>query len=93
MTHTELGMFEDDPRSQEGARALDLLNAQQSTIKPAARDNVEIEERWGLEPDSDPRVVATKAAIRDERTFEAYRQREAWVMQPGVEVELAYPTQ
>ena len=51
------------------------------------------EDRDGLYPDLDPRVVATDAIVKDERTFDAYRQREAWVLQPRVEVDLSHSIQ
>ena len=85
MTKQELGMFEDNPRSQAGAEALEELEAQLPVITSVTRDNVILGEKWGLEPDLDPRVVATQAAERYERTFEAYRQGGAWTMKAGVE--------
>lgn len=76
MTEQNLGVWEEDPRSVAGARALATMSSQHETAKT---------EKWGLEPDLDPRVVATNAAIRDERTWDAYRQSGAWTMQAGQE--------
>jgi hypothetical protein len=96
MTRKELGMFEDDPRSVAGANAINELmrqmsqEAQRSSQRTVANssNNIDWETRWGLDPDSDPRVVATRAAIEAERTFDAYSTREAWTMNPGEEVDL-----
>lgn len=72
----ELGNFEGDPRSEAGAKAIALLEAQtKSFIQPKPSM---AEARWGLVPDLDPRVVATKAMVRDERRFDSFRERTVW---------------
>lgn len=96
MANVELGVFEDDPRSIAGAAALDLLDAETGgTHKIPEKDNWAAEDLFvDNDPwNSDPRVVATRAAIRDERTWDSYRQSGAWLMRPGVEVDLSQPTQ
>jgi hypothetical protein len=87
MTLLELGLFEDDPRSQEGAQAINWLISQEPTTNQES-NNQRLTERWGLEPDLDPRVVATKAAVIEEQTVDAYMHREAWVMQCGEEYQV-----
>ena len=85
MSRAELGLFEDDPRSQQGADALAILDSQiktpaQREFTWAAKDLFVPKEPWNNEP----MQVATRAAVREERTFSAYRQREAWVMKSDV---------
>lgn len=41
--------------------------------------------QWSLEPDFDPRSVLAHATVRSERSFDSYRQREAWVTHPAQE--------
>jgi hypothetical protein len=85
MNRPELGMFEDDPRSVAGAEALALLDAE--TNKSRYRAEWAAKDLFvGNDSLDDPRAVAARAAIRDERTWDAYKQREAWVLKQGVEV-------
>lgn len=94
MSQVELGMFEDDYRSQAGAEALALLDAQMQASHPSPKR----ETSWASSEymdglDNDPMTVAARAAVRAERTFDAYRQSGAWTMQEGVEVDLSKPVQ
>lgn len=76
----ELGNFEGDPRSEAGAQAIALLNAQ---TKSSSQPNPSIGDvRWGLVPDLDPRVVATRAMVREERRFDSFSQRTIWTRPP-----------
>jgi len=92
MSKYELGIFEDDPRSQAGAEALSLLDVlENNSAELKSKDSSEniktkhglipSESHWGLDPNSDPRTLATRATVRDERRFESYRQSGAWSME------------
>jgi hypothetical protein len=78
MSEEKYGYLAEDPRSVAGLVALEVLGPDVSGHE--ARPFFEFDAY------DDPRELATMAAIRDERSFEAYRQREAWVLRPGVEV-------
>lgn len=82
--YEKLGVFEEDPASRAGADALELLEAQMQADNKAKNVSWASSEYMD-DIDDDPKAVSTRAAIKQERTFDAYRQGGAWNMQEGQE--------